>query len=83
MMTRDDAPFLLKLLGVQQGEAHHIGQQAHRDVEVATGNLGRVHGQLFAGFGVEHAADAFDGLRDRLCGGVALRAFEEHVLDQV
>jgi hypothetical protein len=81
-LFEDDALLALDVLGLQRGAHDHVGQQVDGERQVLVEHLDVVAGVLLRREGVELTTDRIDRLR-YLLRGPALRALEEHVLDEV
>ena len=78
----DDGLFLLDLLGGKPGLPQDVRQQIHRQGQMVIGHLDVERGQFLAREGVHDPAHGIDGRGD-VEGAAALRALEEHMLDEV
>ena len=66
----------------QQRPAHHVGEDVERACEIGIQHARVVRGRIARGVGVERAAAGLERERDFL-RRAALRALEDHVLEQV
>jgi hypothetical protein len=81
-LFEDDAFFLLDVGFPEDGIEGEVGEDVEREREVLVQNFSVETDELFAGEGVEAAADGIDFARD-VFGGAGLGAFENHVLDEM
>ncbi len=82
-LFEDDLALLLELFRIHQRVEQAVSQDVEGGGEAVVAHLGPVHGQLFIGPGVHHAADAFDLFGDLARRRPSLGALEQHVLEEV
>ena len=70
-------------LASKRGVADHVDDEVGGDVEVRSGDLAPVGGDLPGGCGVHEAADAVNGLTDHAGSGARGGALEAEVLYEV
>ena len=80
----DDHLALFDDLGfVERGAEQHVAEDRHGQTQLRRGDTRPEDGGLAIGRGVEHPADALDGLADITRGRISPATLEHHVLDEV
>jgi len=78
----DNLLFILDVGGIETRVETEIADDVEGDGKILVENFGVETDLLFGGEGVEHAADGIHFAGDGF-GGAALRAFEDHVFDEM
>src|SRR6202035_2956868 len=78
-----DLSLLDDLCLVERWAEKHVAEDRYGQTQFGAGHARPEHRGLAIGRGVEHAADALDGLADVSGGRVSLPALEHHVLDEM
>jgi hypothetical protein len=81
-LLQDDGALPLDLVRVEAGMQKQIGEHVRRQIGVLGQDAGVVAGVFLARESVQHAADGVDLLGD-LCGGAAVGALEQQMLEEV